>query len=97
VAEIGTDVDSLPHQLVMGGASELVVSEDRQEEARARELRELHGGDRPAAADLLPGAARVRDLARAWNAIDARELDPLDVPDDGHALLAAHGQSGPAG
>jgi hypothetical protein len=65
--------------------TELVVSERGQEEAVAREPRELDGGDGAAAARLLPRLEGVHDLAGLWQSLDARELDPLDVPDDGDA------------
>ena len=69
--------------------AEVVVGERGEEVARAGEVRELHGGDRAAARGLLPRLARVDDLARPTAAVDARELDPLDMSDNGK-LHAPH-------
>ena len=43
---------------------------------------ELHRRNAASASRLLPVVERVRDLARRGDAIDAREANPLDVPDD---------------
>ena len=62
---------------------ELVVPERGEEVRLVGEQGELHGGDAAPSARLLPLVDRVRDLARGRDAVDAREPDPLDVPDDG--------------
>ncbi len=48
----------------------------------AGEARELDRGDSAAAPGQLPALGGVDDLAGGWQAIDPRELDPLDVADD---------------
>ena len=64
-------------------ARPLVVAERREEVRAAAQLRELDRRDRPAAAGLLPRLRRVHDVAGRGQVRHARELDPLDVPDDG--------------
>ena len=64
-------------------AAELVAAERREERGRARELRQLHRGDGASSCRLLPGLERVDDLARLGRVVDARELHPLDMSDDG--------------
>jgi hypothetical protein len=61
--------------------TERVVAERGQEQAGAREPGELNRGDGSATADLLPCLVRVDDLAGRGHVLDARELNPLDVPD----------------
>ena len=60
-------------------------AERREEPARAGEARELDGGDAAAAGRPRPPLARLDDLARRRHALDAGELDPLDVADHGGA------------
>ena len=79
----GVHRDAVRLELLAGAAAELVVGEGREEAARAREVGELDGRDRPAAGRLLPGLERVDDLARLGRVVDARELHPLDMSDDG--------------
>ena len=78
----GVHRDAVRLELLAGAAAELVVGEGREEAARAREVGELDGRDRPAAGRLLPGLERVDDLARLRDASDPDELHPLHVPDD---------------
>jgi hypothetical protein len=80
--------DAEPLELVRRPAPELVVAERGQEETVAGQPRELDGRDGAASSGLLPGFHRVDDLARGGNVLDARELDPLDVADDGDAHQA---------
>jgi hypothetical protein len=63
--------------------AELIVPERRDEQAAAREPRELGCRDRAAASRLLPGLGGMDDLAGQRDPLDARKLNPLDVPDDG--------------
>ena len=80
--DAGVDGDAARLELRLRAAAELVVAERGEEEARAGEVRELDGGHRAAACGLLPRLARVDDLARGGQLVDARELDPLDMSDD---------------
>ena len=75
-----------------GSMPELVVAERREEVAAAREVRELGGRDRAAAGCVLPRLERMRDLTARRNALDDRELDPLDVSHDGasHSCASLH-------
>ena len=76
--------------------AELVVAERCEEQALARQARELHGGDRSAAARGLPGVERVHDLAGRREPLDAHEVGPLDVPDDGDPGLGRlHARTAP--
>jgi hypothetical protein len=59
---------------------ELVFAERGYQQRLAGQPRELHGRDRPSARRLFEGLARVDDLAGARDVVDARELNPLDVP-----------------
>jgi RNA polymerase sigma factor (sigma-70 family) len=68
---------------VVDAVTELVVPERGEERARARQASELDGGNSAASGGLRPHLARVNDLTRLRNALHARELDPLDVADDG--------------
>ena len=70
-------------ELLVRAPAELVVAERGEQRRLAREPRELDRRDRTAAAHLLPVLGGVRDLACSRHALDAREADPLDVPDDG--------------
>jgi hypothetical protein len=70
--------------------AEVVIGKRGEELALTGQLRELHGGDGTAAADLLPELARMDDLARARDVRHARELDPLDVADDGDTGTGRH-------
>ena len=79
----GFDPNPEPLQRPLRPPTELVVAERGQEQALARESRELDRGDRAPAAHLLPGLLRVDDLARGRHAFDPRELAPFDVPDHG--------------
>ena len=74
--------DAARLELLARAAAEVVVGERGEEEAGAGEIRELDGRDGAAAGGLLPCLERVHDLARRGRMLDARELDPLDVPDD---------------
>jgi hypothetical protein len=60
----------------------LVVAEGREEGRPARGARKLDDGDAAPAGGFLPRLARLDDLAGRGNALDANELQPLDVPDD---------------
>ena len=68
--------------------SQGVVAECGEEQALARQPRELHRRDGTAPSGFLPGLERVHDLTRRRDALDPCELDPLHVPDDGdpHSL-----------
>ena len=76
------DGDAERLELLAGAAAELVVGERREQEARAAEVRELDGRDGSAARRLLPRLEGLHDLPGRGHVVDARELDPLDVPDD---------------
>ena len=76
-------------ELLARAASELVLGECREQEARAGEVRELDCRDGTAARGLLPRLERVDNLARRRRMFDARELHPLDVTDD-RDLHASH-------
>ena len=67
----------------------LIVAEGGVEGACTRQPRELHGRDRPAAPGLFPAPRGMHDLSGGRDARDVTELDPLDMPDDRGAHLAA--------
>src|SRR5262249_56955898 len=69
-------------QFPVGAMAELVVPQRGEEQATPGEPGELHGGHGAAAPRLLPRIEGVHDLARFGHALDVRELDPFDVPDD---------------
>src|SRR6478672_11068145 len=77
--------NALAAELAQGALAELVLTERGEERRVAGELRQLDRGDGAAARGLLPGLGRVHDLAGARQLGHARELDPLDVPDDDDA------------
>src|SRR5581483_12076004 len=66
-----------------------VAPERGEERAVAGQLEELDGRDRAAPGRLLPPLEGAHDLASPRDALHARELDPLHVPDDG----GPHGRS----
>ena len=70
-------------ELALRAMSELVVREGRKEEAVAGQFRELDGGHRATSGRQLGEAACLDDLPGARHVLDVRELDPLDVADDG--------------
>jgi hypothetical protein len=65
-----------------GAVAQAVVAEGGQEEALAGEAGKLDRGHGAAPSRRLPRLERMDDLTRRRHAFDARELDPLDVPDD---------------
>ena len=77
--------DAEPLELALGAMAQLVVAERGQEEALSGQPCELDGGDGSTARRFLPGLGGVHDLARRGHAVYTRELDPLDVADDGDA------------
>ena len=79
----GVHGDAAGFELLARAPPEVVVGECREEEARAAEVGQLDGSDGPAAGGLLPRLERVHDLPRLGRLVDSRELDPLDVTDDG--------------
>jgi hypothetical protein len=78
----GVHHDAPRLELLPRTSSELVVPERGEEVRLVGEQRELHGCDAATPAGLLPLVEGVRDLARGRHAVDAREANPLDVPDD---------------
>ena len=64
---------------------ELVVPERREEMRLVRQQRELDGRHAASTTGGLPVLEGVRDVPRGRDALDAREADPLDVPDHGDA------------
>ena len=82
VARVHGDAERL--ELLARAAAELVVGERGEEEARAAEIDELDGRDRPTAGGLLPRLERGHDLAGRGRVVDAGELHPLDMADDGN-------------
>src|SRR5438874_1168759 len=72
-------------QLTARALPELVVAKRRVERAVAGQPRELHGGDGATSGGQGPVALRRHDLPGRRDALDARELDPLDVADYGRA------------
>jgi hypothetical protein len=80
--------------------AELVVAERREEQRLAAEIDELDGRDSAAASCLRPNLRGVDDVARARDGLDARELDPLDMSNDGglharHSLASSHASAAP--
>ena len=69
-------------ELLSGAPAELVVPEHGEQVRFVGEEGELHGRDAASAPRLLPVVERMGDLARRGEAVDAREANPLDVPDD---------------
>ena len=63
----------------------LVLAQRSDEQRLARQARELHRRDRPAARRLLERVARVHHLARARHVLHARELHPLHVAHHRHS------------
>ena len=58
-----------------------IIAKRGQEQALARQLRQLHRGHRTAAATSPPGFERGYDLPRRGHALNLGELAPLRVPD----------------
>jgi hypothetical protein len=83
VSRRGVELDLVGPQIRPHVAGDAVVSQRREEEARAGELGELDGGDRASAAGALPGLGGVLDPTGRWDPVDAREPDPFDVADHG--------------
>ncbi len=78
------NVDAELGQAALRTPAELVVAERGEELAPPGELRELARHHRAAAGRLLPaGGRRARSLPPRACRGDARELDPLDMTDDG--------------
>jgi hypothetical protein len=88
VAPRRLDADAERLELALAPMPELVVAEGGQEQALARQPGELNRRDGSASRRLLPGVARVDDLARGRHPLDSGELDPLHMPDDGDPHLA---------
>ena len=86
-ALVGGVVHDDPPRLELGlrTSSEIVVAECREQVRLVGEERELDRGDAPTASRLLPLIERMGDLACRRHLLDAREPDPLDMPDDGDA------------
>ena len=75
--------------------AEVVAAQQAVERGAAGEPRQLHRRDAAAAGGLRPDLGRADDLARLGDGLDADELDPLHVPDDGHVHGGALSQMRP--
>ena len=98
LVEGGVHDDTAALELRTRAPPERVVAQHREEPGLVRQKRELHGRDGPRATRLLPLLERVGDLAGSRHVVDAREADPLDVPDhgDAHAKSLTHGSLPPS-
>lgn len=65
--------------------AKVVVAECGEKARVAGEARELDDGHRAAAGRLGPAVSGVDDLSGERHAVDAHEVDPFDVSDDGDA------------
>jgi hypothetical protein len=72
-------------ELSTSSPSELVGPEEREEEHRVRELRQLCRRNGASAAGLFPRVGRSGYLTRARDSLHREELDPLHVTHDGDA------------
>jgi RNA polymerase sigma factor (sigma-70 family) len=82
-ADCGMDDDTEPRELGGDPLPELVVADCREERAFASEARELNRRYGATPGRFCPDLVRVDDLAACRDVVDAHELDPLDVTDDG--------------
>ena len=91
----GVKLDPVGREVRSHVAGDVVVPQRREEQAGARELGELHRGDRATAARTLPGLGGVLDPAGGGDLPDPREPDPFDVADHGqpHRATVAAGRS----
>jgi RNA polymerase sigma factor (sigma-70 family) len=87
-AEDGADTNAERLELGLGAPAEIVVAEGREERGRAGEPRELDGGDSSSPGGLRPGLRGRDDLACKGDTLDADEVDPLDVTEDGDSHSA---------
>ena len=90
------DVEPKPFrlELVARAAPEVVVAERREEARLAAEVEELNRSDGAAARSLRPRLRRMDDLAGPRHFLDADEVDPLDVSDDGGSHVSHSRASG---
>ena len=70
----------------------LIVAKRGEEGGLTRKACELNGGDCPSSGRLASHLLGLRDLARLGDALDVKELDPLDMADDAeaHRFLISH-------
>ena len=80
VADRRMDRQPERRQPALAQLAQVVVAHRREHVARARQLRELHGGDGATSGGLVPRLGRVHDLSRPGDAVDETERDPLQVP-----------------
>ena len=78
-------VDAVGPQARGGVAAELIGAQRGVQLDRRAEPGQLHRGHAAPAARVGEDLARDGDLAAPGDALHQRELDPLDVPDDGDA------------
>ena len=67
----------------MGAPAQRIVPERGEERGGPGKSGELDGRDTASAGRLLPALACGDDLPGAWDVVDADELDPFDVTEDG--------------
>ena len=81
----GVNADPARLELGCGCHTELVATERGEQQGSAGELGEADRRDSAAPGGLCPRLLRMDDLAGSGHVIDAGELHPLDVADDGDA------------
>ena len=82
VVRRGMHDDAARLELLLRAPPELVVAEHGEQVGLVCKKGELHRRNAASASRLLPVVERVRDLAGRGDTVDAREANPLDVPDD---------------
>ena len=76
-------------QLALRPTAEVVVAERRVERRLRTQTQELTGGNGASARRLRPALEGRHDLPGLGHALDAHEVDPLDVADDGAPHLTS--------
>lgn len=85
VVDGGVELDAVLAQALGGVRAEGVGADGGEQLGRRAEPGQLDGGDAAAPARVGEDLAGLGDLPAPGDVVDERELDPLDVADDGDA------------